>query len=94
MCESVCGCVCVGVWVCVCVYVCVCVCVCANLVGIRVEEAPLEEDEEHQPSKDTHEEENLRNKLHHNVQVAFEVSAIKIKVITNVCMHVCNSSSP
>ena len=49
----------------------------ANLVRVSIEEAPLEEDEEHQPSKEAHEEEELRNKLHDDVQVAFEVSAIQ-----------------
>ncbi len=53
---------------------CVCVCVCTNMVDIWVEVAPLEDDEEHQPAKDAHQKQQLRNELQEYVGVLLEVA--------------------
>ncbi len=54
----------------------------AHVVDVCVEVAPFEEDEEHEPTKDTHEEQHLGNELQYNVAVPLEVPVC-------VCMCAC-----
>ena len=50
-------------------------------VRVLVEEAPLVEDHEDEPSKDTHQEQHLRHKLKRNVTELLKVSK---KLIQNI----------
>ena len=51
-------------------------------VRILIIVAPLVENQEHQPPEDAHQEQNLRNELQDNVNVALEVSEKKKRVIS------------
>ena len=57
----------------------------AYSVGVFVVVAPLVEDEEYQPPKQTHQEQHLRNELNKDVDETLEVAK---EIMVHLCMKV------
>ena len=63
-------------------------------VGVLIEVAPLEHDHEHQPAKNTQQEQNLRDELQQNIYIILKMPARRKKNSAHkmVDIHTCKKT--